>query len=326
VEQRAKHKHNKVQNLKGYFIPQATGVSERLKVSPQRSASGDSGPPIGWKVFHQSPRREATRPPLFSDSTAALTSIFDPGPHACQDASLIFRSNMLELFKERRNDIVGRLVWTPGHGGLDQMSITDKNAKAAANRKIPESGYLLPLFVSRSAALTEIEVVALRDWHAYLNDLEDKDASIFRPKSGFKPFTDGRKTSTFLKLKPQKWFKRITRPLMSQLSQMCTNHAPTGEYFKQCVFKYQDKPSSFFQCRCKNAPYNYPATRRTRDHIIRACPLFEDARDKLRKVFPMIDNPRVTLAKLVRKQTIEHTLEFLKAGPFSRKHAPYEPP
>ena len=67
-------------------------------------------------------------------------------------------------------------------------------------------------------------------------------------------------------------------------------------------------------------------TLQTRDHIIHACPLFEDTRERLRKVFPRMDNPCVSLGKMVRKQTIEHTLKYLKAGPFSRKHAPHEPP
>ena len=71
---------------------------------------------------------------IFSDSTAALTSIFDPGPHAAQQSSLAFRKNMFQLFSERP-DITGSMVWTPGHGGLDQMKITDKNTKKAANMK-----------------------------------------------------------------------------------------------------------------------------------------------------------------------------------------------
>ena len=82
---------------------------------------------------------------LFSDSTAALTSIFDPSPHACQQASLMFRSNMHQLFSSR-SDVRGQMVWTPGHGGLDHMTLTDKNAKAATNST--SGRYLLPLFVS----------------------------------------------------------------------------------------------------------------------------------------------------------------------------------
>ena len=75
---------------------------------------------------------------LFSDLSATLTSIFDPGPHTAQQASLMFRSNMLRLFTECA-DVNGSLVWTPGHSGLNQMKITDKNAHAAANSKILNS-------------------------------------------------------------------------------------------------------------------------------------------------------------------------------------------
>ena len=258
---------------------------------------------------------------IFSDSTAALTSIFDPAPHAMQQASLMFRSIMLKIFSSLPY-VSGEVLWTPGHGGLDPMIITDSNAKSAANSRLP---LVFPLFVSRSAALSDIEVLALREWHAHLDSLEDSKSGIFRPSSGFKPFADDLRSSVFGKTRPAKWFKNISRPLMSRLSQMCTNHAPTGEYFKRSVWKYHDRPPPFFMCSCKDT-HSYPPTLQTRDHIIRACPLYDDARDKLRKVFPRIDNPRVTLAKLVRKQTIGPTLDFLFSGPFSRKHAPYEPP
>jgi len=263
---------------------------------------------------------------VFSDSTAALTSIFDPSAHVCQDASLIFRSNMHTLFTTR-TDVTGDLVWTPGHKGLDHMTFTDKQAKSAANTiRKGRFKFVLPLFVSRSAALSKIKADALKEWHDFLDELETGDDKIFRPQSGFFPFASNRRSSTFLALRPAKWFKNIKRSLMSQVTQLCTNHAPTGEYFKRCVWKYKNEPEAFFQCKCKNAPHNYPPVLQTRDHIIRACPLFDKAWDRLRKVFPRIDNPHVSLSKLVRKQTIEHTLEFLKTGPFSRRHAPVKDP
>jgi len=80
------------------------------------------------------------------------------------------------------------------------MTFTDKMAKAAANLKVNTSGYLLPLFVSRSAALSEIEMIALKEWHTFLDNLEDKDEKIFRKESGFKPFADTQIGSTFLRL------------------------------------------------------------------------------------------------------------------------------
>jgi len=203
------------------------------------------------------------------------------------------------------------------------MTLTDKNAKATTN----SSGgrYLLPLFVSRSAALSEVEALAIREWHAHLDSLEDAHKGIYRGSSGFRPFADNLKASTFLTRKPAKWFKMIKRSTMSQLTQMCTNHAPTGEYFKRCIWKYQDKPTSFFHCPCKYT-HDVPPTLQTREHIIRTCPLFEDARERLQRVFPGLRKPRVSLGKMVRKKTIEHTLEYLKTGPFSRKHTPHEPP
>ena len=55
---------------------------------------------------------------IFSNSTTALTSISDPGPHTAQQSSLTFQKNMFQLFS-KRSDITGSMVWTPGHGGLD---------------------------------------------------------------------------------------------------------------------------------------------------------------------------------------------------------------
>jgi len=100
--------------------------------------------------------------------------------------------------------------------------------------------YLLPQFVSRSSALTKVETMALKEWCDFLEDLEDQDKKIFWAESGFLPFTRACKTSDFLKLRPPKWFKLINRSSMSTLTQMCTNHAPTGEYFKRHVWKYQN--------------------------------------------------------------------------------------
>ena len=124
----------------------------------------------------------------------------------------MFRSNMQQLFSSR-SDVRGRLVWTPGHGGLDHMTLTDKNAKAAANST--SGRYLLPLFVSRFTALSEIESLALREWHDHLNLLEGTKQKIFRKDSGFYPFSGNRHSSTFVQRKPAKWFKTITHSLMS---------------------------------------------------------------------------------------------------------------
>ena len=154
--------------------------------------------------------------------------------------------------------------------------------------------------------------------------MEDNNKKIFRDWSGFLPFARTRKTSILMRLRLAKWFKTITRSRMSQLTQMCTNHAPTGEYFKNYVWKYREKPDSFFQCPCKHTS-DYPPTLQTRNHIIRACPLFKEAWERLSIWVPWIRLPRWSISRLLKKKAIDHTLEYLKAGLFSRKHAPYEP-
>ena len=184
----------------------------------------------------------------------------------------------------------------------------------------------VPHFISRSSALAEVETMALKEWHTFLDDLEDNDKKIFRAESGFLPFARARKTSDFMKLRPPKWFKKINRSSMSTLTQMCTNHAPTGEYFKRHVWKYQNKPPSFFFCPChKSKDHHYPPVLQTQDHIIRACPLFDNAREKLAIAFPGIMMPRRSLGRLIKKKCVESTLEFLKSGAFSQHHVPYEP-
>jgi len=55
-------------------------------------------------------------------------------------------------------------------------------------------------------------------------------------------------------------------------------------------------------------------------------PPFGDAREKLKKAIPGLERPRFSIRRLIKKKTIEHTLEYLKARPFSRKRAPHEPP
>ena len=108
---------------------------------------------------------------------------------------------------------------------------------------------------------------------------------------------------------------------MSTLTQMCTNHTPTGKYFKCHVWKYQNKPLSFFFCPChKSKDHYYPPVLQTRDYIIQACLLFEDMREKLAIVFPGIRMPRRSLGWLIRKKCVESTLEFLKSGVFSPHH------
>ena len=127
----------------------------------------------------------------------------------------------------------------------------------------------IPYYVSRSSALAEVETMTLKEWHTFLDDLEDNNKKIFRAESGFLPFARACKTLDFMKLRPPKWFKKINRSSMSTLTQMCTNHAPTGEYFKRCVWKYQNKPPSFFFCPChKSKDHHYPPVLQTRDHII----------------------------------------------------------
>lgn len=136
----------------------------------------------------------------------------------------------------------GRLIRAGGH--CTDLSFDLGQHFSFFNSKLRpnQTQYLLPLFVSRSAALTELETQSLKEWNHALNDLENKDAKIFRPQGGFLPFARSRKGSSFVRLRPPKWFKSINCKVMSQLTQMRTNHAPTGEYFRRDAWEYQDNP------------------------------------------------------------------------------------
>ena len=80
------------------------------------------------------------------------------------------------------------------------MTITDCLAKSAANCTLATHNYLFPLFVSRSAALTKFETMALKEWHDFLNNLKDNNKKIFHSQSSFLPFARMRKPSAFVRL------------------------------------------------------------------------------------------------------------------------------
>jgi len=65
---------------------------------------------------------------LFSDSSAALSSIFDPSTHPGQRCSLLFRKNVKDMFAQHASLRI-TVRWSPGHSGIIGNEQADTLAK-----------------------------------------------------------------------------------------------------------------------------------------------------------------------------------------------------
>ena len=243
---------------------------------------------------------------MFSDNSGAIKTIFDPTPHPSQAASIRFREAIFSLFTLRPN-IKLSLEWTPGHAGTDKMKRVDKLAKKAAKAKGKSRLYK---FTSLSHALMMINTInPLQRWKDDIDDNPIKESSFFF----------GASYALHPHLKPPKWFKPLNRPITSRLTQFATGHAYTAEYFER--FHIPNKRI----CLCANdSPegQSYPPVTQTREHIIKGCPLYEDARNVLRISAPRIDDPRWHSSNLLREEFIEHFIIFLtESWAMSKKHS-----
>ena len=109
---------------------------------------------------------------------------------------------------------------------------------------------------------------------------------------------------------------------MSRITQFATGHAYTGEYYKDFV------KSNSTICPCSDSGL-YPPVFHSRDHVLKACPLFELHRVDLRTKAPRLDNVKWPSGNLLRPQYIEDLIAFFfKSGALSKGHAPKarEPP
>ena len=183
-----------------------------------------------------------------SDCQSALQSIFNPSPHPAQAASIFFQDNLLNIFN-KFTCLKGRAHWTPGHGGVPQMKVTDALAKKACKPRChPQCRFLLK-FMSRSAALTLLERKTKTRWRKIKDDTE-----IGKRSGSYKTFP-----YLELRLRPPPWFKSISRPIMSRLTQFTSNHGYIGEYFHGFNI---EKDS--YKCPCLSNPPRF----QTCSHII----------------------------------------------------------
>src|SRR5882724_1150976 len=121
------------------------------------------------------------------------------------------------------------------------------------------------------------------------------------------------------KLHPPKWFKMISRPLMSRLTQCATGHAYTGEYYKRFI------PSLSTSCPCSEVDLL-----QTREHVLFYCPLISDnACEVLRALLPDSSGPSSSISLLFKTKNIAHLARFLQQSQaLSKSQAPTsrEPP
>ena len=182
------------------------------------------------------------------------------------------------------------------------MKVADKLAKKACKpRRHPQRRFLLK-FTSRSAALTLLERKTKTRWRRIKDDTEIGERS-----GSYRTFP-----YLELRLRPPPWFKSISRPIMSRLTQFASNHGYIGEYFHG--FNIQ---KDSYKCPCPSNPPRF----QTRSHIIRECEFFDDARTKVALAGIRINYGGWNYGKLVAPSHIEHLIDFLTtSGAFSKKY------
>jgi ribonuclease HI len=240
---------------------------------------------------------------MYSDNSSAISVIFDPAPHPSQQPSIDFRNTIYEMFTINP-EITFSLIWTPGHGGSKGMDIVDRLAKAGAKSKLKP----IQSFASLSHVLSEIrEKNPIKNWKEHIEDHPIKDDSLFF------------KNSQVLhpSLKPPKWFKKVSRPVTSRLTQFITGHGYTSEYFDR--FKIPNRGT----CDCSTTSATpYPPVPLSREHAIKACPLFGAAQGILQRHAPQITHRKWPAANLLKKDFLEHFITFLsESGALSRKYS-----
>ena len=251
-----------------------------------------------------------TRVQMFSDASSAIQKIFDGSPHPSQTASILFRNNFLDIFT-RSSAIRITVTWTPGHGGTAGMKHVDSLVKKASEMATHDYPTLIQ-FTSRSVAEQNVDREALRRWKSSIeSDPIESQSESYSASLVLHP-----------SLRPRPWFKKLTRPEMSRLTQFASGHGYTGEYYKDFV---KANRTSCPSC------VDPPTARRlhSRDHILKECSRYELEQSTLKGLFPRLTAPRWPIKHLFKDNVIPHLISFLmKSGAFSKDHAPRkrEPP
>ena len=237
---------------------------------------------------------------LYSTSNGAIKSIFDGSPHPSQLASILFRHKMAHILTVRPNTRL-QLIWTPGsHKTLGIKEPFKLAKKASKSRSQP-----ILDFTTKSETKEKIKKDRDRRWR-----IEYKDLPVHQSSGFYLAWSVLRPTE-----KTNNNFKTSKQELSSRLTQVLTGHGYTGEYYAK-----MNIPDKSHNCPCDGTTFQ------TRDHLIRDCPLYETARDKiLMPVFPRLHNPRFSLGSLFKKKNQSLLLAWLdKSGAFTKAGIPWD--
>ena len=236
---------------------------------------------------------------LYSTSNGAIKTIFDRSPHPSQLASCLFCHKMIHILTCRPNTKF-QLIWTPGSHKTLGLKELFKKAKLASKS---HSDPILD-FSTKSEVKEQIKRDRDKRWK-----LEYKNLPVSRSSGFFLAWSVLRP-----KEKTDMLFKSTKREISSRLTQVLTGHGYFGEYYAKMNI---DKPTS---CPCDNSTFQ------TQDHLIRECPTYENARDKiLLPVFPRLANPRFSLGSLFHRDNHSLLISWLEeSGAFTKAGIPWD--
>ncbi|TFY73624.1 hypothetical protein EWM64_g10388, partial [Hericium alpestre] len=177
---------------------------------------------------------------LYCDNEAALRTLFDTRNHASQMLSVMACKSAREWL-EGHPDRSIHLHWCPGHVGIDNNELVDRDAKEAAT-SLPITPY-----ISHAYARQRVTGGVTKEWHL-LAQLPSHIGHSFFPNSRL------RKVS-HIKGGPFLAAFGDSSPLAARLARTILNHAPIGE-FRSRFFPHE------------NITCNWCPARQTRRHIL----------------------------------------------------------
>lgn len=238
---------------------------------------------------------------MFSDSSAALSSAFDPSTHPGQICSLLFRKNTLHMLALHPTLRIW-VSWSPGHSGVIGNEPADSLAKTGTTR--PSLTRDSTQSHLKHRARMRAQLLWRRQW---------KEVA---PLPGSFEMADVVPPS----IAPNAIFRSTPRELFGRVAQTVTGHGYTGEYYQRFV------PSESPWCPCSDEVTD--PILQTRQHIICECPRYEPFRNILRKKHPNLHAKDYSLRPLFDPRNgLPELIRFMhKSGAFTKSGAPRPEP